>query len=188
MKRTLLVLALMIPAFLPAQDAKLNILDQNETQQLKEAYSQYREAVAKWEQAKRYVASKYQGDEDGPKPCKIDVPDAVYEDGHHQTVRFFPKNGGSYFSQDEKDLKVKDCKIREGWDRVKFSSDFKAIVADGYTASSTLIWNSGTGQWNSPLVYHGSGTTSATNAIGLDSTNSNTHIQDLTTSLEPASK
>lgn len=109
MRKALLLLTLSWRLF--GQDAKLMILEKQDTKQLRSAWQDYQAAKTRWESTKTEIALKYT---------------------------------------------VVDGKTLDGWDQVKFSVDFRAVVPDP-TPTIGSSWWKGCSSANSTIYVDGSG-------------------------------
>lgn len=124
-----LLIALSLSAFCFAQEARIMIVEKQDSEHLNSAYKDYQAAKKRWEDVKSYVAKKYT------------APDG--------------------------------SKVIEGWEKVQFSADFRAIVPESSQFATTHTgclygWNSwpstntvATGLSTSNSVLQSNGTAAA---------------------------
>lgn len=134
-----IAIALLAVSALFCQDAKIIIVERQDTRELKAAYADYKAAQAKWEKVKTEVAKKYTTET--PAVCTH-----------------------------SKDLTCE--KIMDGWEKVEFSVDFRALVPQRQYAG-TISEN----YWPQVLTSSGTGITLTGNSNASDLTVSSDSIR-----------
>jgi len=123
MKPFAFLIAFFCAALITAQEAKIIIVEKEDTTELKLAYGEYKAALQHWEKIKTKVAKRYT---------------------------------------------IENGKILEGWDKIEFSVDFRALVPKRDYYSSGLILSPG---WsNGNIIPNVAANTYATTASADDRT------------------